>query len=94
MTRALTWLRNAWGKRDARAAGAYRLLFDPTRPEALTVLADLAAYCNVGVSSFVPGDPCQTAWREGQRDVFLHLAEILGIAPAEFARILKEIERD
>lgn len=94
MRRARTWLANAWNRRDREVAAAYRALFDAERPERRLVLADLAAYCNVGVTSFVPGDPHQTALNEGRRDAFLHLAEMLALDPAEFPSLLAEVVRD
>lgn len=85
---SLKWLRNAWPSEDSREAkvthGAYRTVFDPQRPEGRRVLEDLAKYCNVQTSGFVPRDPHQTAFNEGQRDVFLHLCGILGVHPVDF----------
>lgn len=53
------------------------------------LLRDLAAYCNVGSTSFVPGDPHQTAFREGQRDVFNHIAGILSLPVDSFPATLE-----
>jgi len=53
-------------------------------------LLDLAKYCNVSTTSFVAGDPHQTALNEGRRDTFNHIAEMLGLTPADFPDIVKE----
>lgn len=84
----LRWLRNAWrsdGDHQAKVThGAYRAVFDATRPEGRRVLDDLAKYCNVESSSFVPKDADQTSFNEGQRDVFLHICGILGVHAVDF----------
>lgn len=81
------WLLNA-AKRDEGEAkatlGAYQTVFDPQRPESRRVLDDLAKYCNVESSSFVPNDPHQTAFNEGQRDVFQHVCGMLRLHPIDF----------
>lgn len=85
---ALRWLRNAWPSdedREAKAThGAYRTVFDRARPEGRRVLEDLAKYCNVQHSGFVPNDPTQTAFNEGQRDVFLQICGMLDLKPVDF----------
>lgn len=86
MKRAIEWLFNAHGRRAKPVAAAYRELL--ATAEGKLVLRDLAAYCRVGVSSFVAGDPHQTAFNEGARDVFLHVAEMAGIRPEDFTSLL------
>lgn len=85
MKRAIEWLFNAHGRRAKAVAGAYRALL--ASPEGKLMLRDLAAYCRVGQSSFVAGDPHQTAFNEGARDVFLHVAEMAGIRPEDFPQL-------
>lgn len=85
MKRAVEWLFNAHGRAAKPVAGAYVTLL--ATPEGKLVLRDLAAYCRVGQSSFVAGDPHQTAFNEGARDVFLHVAEMAGIRPDDFPQL-------
>jgi hypothetical protein len=85
MKRAIEWLFNAHGRRAKPVAAAYRALLGT--PEGKLVLRDLAAYCRVGASSFAAGDPHQTAFNEGARDVFLHVAEMAGIRPEDFPQL-------
>jgi hypothetical protein len=42
----------------------------------------------------VAGDPHQTAFNEGARDVFLHVAEMCGLVPADFAALIQEVIDD
>lgn len=88
MKRVIEWLLNSHGRRARQTAGAYRQMFGSI--EGKTVLRDLALYCNVGHSSFNAGDPHSTAFNEGARDVFLHIAEMSGIEPEDFPTIVKE----
>ncbi len=85
MKRAIEWLFNAHGRRARPVAAAYRELLATS--EGQLVLRDLAAYCRVGASSFTAGDPHQTAFNEGARDVFLHVAEMAGIRPDDFPQL-------
>ena len=86
MKRAVEWLFNAHGRGARPVAAAYRTLL--ATPEGGLLLRDLAAYCRVGASSFTAGDPHQTAFNEGARDVFLHVAEMAGLAPEDFSALL------
>jgi hypothetical protein len=69
---------------------AYRRLLSP--PIAGVVLADLASYC--GFLESHGGD----AYKEGQRDVFLHIMEMYGadstIAVVEAIQAIKPTERE
>lgn len=85
MKRAIEWLFNAHGRHAKPVAAAYRELL--ATPEGKLVLRDLAAYCRVGASSFAAGDPHQTAFNEGARDVFLHVAEMAGLRPDDFQQL-------
>ena len=42
------------------------------------VLADLMATFHMGRSSHMSGDACETAFREGERHVVLHILDMLG----------------
>lgn len=95
MKSAVAWLRNAFGARRARAvAAAYANRLDPAGANARLVLRDLARYCNATCSSFAPGDPYQTAFGEGQRDVFNHVLGVLGLRPDDFAIDLGTADHD
>lgn len=86
----LAWLKNAFGVRGASVAAAYRSLFGSPAGDGARVLADLARYCRAGTTSFVAGDPHQTAFNEGARDVFLHIVELAGLDPAAVADFFNE----
>jgi hypothetical protein len=89
MRAGLVWLANAFGaRRGAAVAHAYRNVF--TADEGRQVLADLARYCRAGCTSFVAGDPHQTAFNEGARDAFLHIVELAGLTPADIAELLTD----
>lgn len=59
--------------REALAV-AYRVQLDPEHPAGARIWADLARVCHAGETTHVPGDPTQSAFREGKRAVFLYLA--------------------
>lgn len=46
------------------------------------VLAQILTRCQLWERSFVPGDPYETARREGMRDIGLWIMEIVNIEPA------------
>jgi hypothetical protein len=85
------WLMRAFGWWRARSvAAAYRALLDPKDEQARLVLDDLARYCRAGATSFVAGDPHQTAFNEGARDAFLHVVEMIGLKPSDLPLDLPE----
>jgi hypothetical protein len=85
------WLMRAFGWRRARSvAAAYRRLLDPKDDAARLILDDLARYCRAGATSFVAGDPHQTAFNEGARDAFLHVVEMIGLEPSDLPLDLPE----
>ncbi len=95
MKTGVTWLLRLHGRlRAQRVADAYRRQLSAETVAARLILADLAHYCRAGQSSFVPGDPHQTAFNEGARDVFLHIAEMCGVTPLDFAELLNEVIDD
>jgi hypothetical protein len=79
----LAWLARQFGRRGGDVAAAYRAALSPASPRGRLVLADLARLCGVGRTSFVPGDALETAFNEGKRAVFLHLAAVLALDAAE-----------
>lgn len=88
MKAGVQWLLRLFGPRRAEGvATAYRRALGPNSLDGQLILADLAHYCRLAQSSFVPGDPGQTAFNEGARDVFLHVAELIGITPRDFPQI-------
>ncbi len=95
MKNGVQWLIRVWhlGRLAEPVAGAYRTLFAPDgSPQGKLVLADLAEYCNVQATSFVPGDPAQTAFNEGARDAYLHIVELAGLKPSEIPKLGQEGE--
>lgn len=95
MKAGLRWLLRLHGLRRAqRVAEAYRLQLSPESAAARLILSDLAHYCRVGQSSFAAGDPQATAFNEGARDTFLHVAEMCGLKPADFTGLIDEVIDD
>lgn len=95
MKAGITWLLRLHGRaRAQRVAEAYRRQLSVEDGLGRLVLSDLAHYCRAGQSSFVPGDPHQTAFNEGARDAFLHVAEMCGVTPHDFAGLLQEVIDD
>lgn len=90
MKNALLWLTNSVGLSDRSKVGlAYQNLLGPDNAQGRMIMADLARYCRVGQTSFVSGDPHQTAFNEGARDVFLHIAECAGLDAKDFPELLE-----
>lgn len=54
---------------------SYRVTFNNDDGE--IVLADLKARLNYDQTTFVPGDPYQSAFLEGQRSAALHIARMI-----------------
>jgi hypothetical protein len=50
------------------------------------VLGDLYAFCGLNAQMHVPGDPCETAFRDGARRVALRIQNMLSESEAEFVR--------
>lgn len=59
-----------------RRKGDYETTFGS--PNGQRVIADLMTTFNWGRSSHTPGDPYETAFREGERHVILHILNTLG----------------
>ena len=55
---------------------SYRLVFN-SDGDGDIVLADLKARLNYDQTTFVPGDPYQSAFLEGQRRAMLHIARMI-----------------
>lgn len=83
----LAWLARHFGRRGAAVAAAYRAALSPRTPRGRLVLADLARLCGAERTSFVPGDALETAFNEGKRAVFLHIAAVLELQAAELGAL-------
>ena len=81
------WLQRLWGRRAPAVAAAYRESLGRS-PE---VLADLARLCHATHSTIVPGDPHGTAFNEGKRAVWLHIADLLALGPEDFHPPVQEV---
>lgn len=86
MNAAAHWLSNAFpALHAAQVARAYRRVFGTGRgrrteaQDARLILDDLALYCGLRRTGFVPGAPDQTAFNEGQRDVLLHVLSLADV---------------
>jgi hypothetical protein len=84
MKTGVTWLLNVWGRLAKPVSGDYRALFGGKDPRGNRILADLRQYCHDAVTSFVPGDPHQTSFNEGSRDVLSHIREMAGLSERDF----------
>lgn len=88
MKPGIQWLANLWGQRRSRQlAMDYRDFVASDAGQ--RIMRDLAQYCRVGHTSFVAGDPHQTAFNEGARDVFLHVAEMARLEPDDFPTLME-----
>lgn len=83
----LAWLARRFGRRAPEVAQAWRSALSPDSPRGRLLLADLATLCGAERTSFVPGDALETAFNEGKRAVFLHVAAVLALSSAELARL-------
>lgn len=95
MKASMAWLRNVWGRRPREAerlAKAYKTLL--TSEEGWLILQDLALYANLYNSSFCAGDPAQTAFNEGQRELFLHITSMAQLNQADLLRFLTTLKEN
>ena len=89
------WLRFLWpAPRREEVVLAYRQALAPDGPASRLVLADIAHLCQVKDTSVVPGDPQATAFNEGKRAVWLHIQDMLDIAPDDFSDLSIDILPD
>ena len=60
------------------------------------VLRNLAKQFHMGVSSHIQGDPYETAFREGERHVILHIMDMLGERndPTQLGHLLDQAQTD
>lgn len=94
MRSGIEWLAHLWGRRGRQVSQAYHAQFGADHGTARAVLADLAHLCHAAGDTFVPGDSHLTAYRQGQRSVWLHLQHMLDIPPERVPEILNEVNDD
>lgn len=58
------------------------------------VLEDLMKVHFAMNTSFVPNDPMQTAFNEGQRNVLLRILTNINIDPMDYIKLIEEANRD
>lgn len=90
MFSGIEWLTGLWRGRARRVALAYRALLGAEQGDGRLVLADLAHLCHAAGDPFVPGQADLTAFRLGQRSVWLHVQHMLDIPPERIPEILNE----
>lgn len=90
MKGAVRWLRSLW---PAGTVAAVVQDYERTFRRAPLVLADLAHLCHAARST-IAADPYETAFNEGKRAVWLHIAEMLSLKPEDYVTIVKEIEHE
>ena len=89
MLSAAGWLRRTWSSGAGEVAAAYRRRLAPDDAAGRLVLADLARLCCATQSSVVPGDPHGTAFNEGKRAVWLHIQDMLALAPERLSELME-----
>lgn len=62
-----------------QALAVLRHRLNPADPEAALLWSALAEHCHVAETTFMPGDPAASAFREGKRAVFLYLAGLVSL---------------
>ncbi len=96
-TPVVSWLRGQFGSRADQLRVAYQQQLSPETVSGGLIIEDLARLCHAARTSFAPGDPQLTAFREGQRSVWLHVLSMLALSPAALAalqvRLTKEIDQ-
>lgn len=76
-----------WRRRDA-----YRAAFGGASGR--TVLLDLTRFCGAFDSSHVRGNGTETAFNEGQRNVWLYIARQLGMTDAELIDLARQLTEE
>lgn len=69
----------------------YKNVFDS--PDGEIVLADLIKFTNAHDQSYVPGNPDETAFREGMRRVITRIEKFIHMTPNQISRI-SEMHRE
>lgn len=84
------WLIEHWPYSGREVSRQYRALTE-TSPH---VVSDLAALCFADRSTFVPGDPYQSAFNAGMQEVWHHIRDQLNVDPDKLAAIINLMEED
>lgn len=80
MKNAILWINKVFGNnREQEVINAWQRVFDSNNPDVKIILLDLQTYCLAGRTSFVAGDPHQTSFNEGARDVYLHIQDMINL---------------
>lgn len=74
--------------------GSYRVVFDPGSPHVRRVLRHLCKVGHVLDTTFVAGDPYQTALHEGERRMVLSLLRFIHKNPESLIKQLEEQAKD
>lgn len=90
MFSGIEWLVGLWRGRAREVALAYHRLLGTEQGDGRMVLADLAHLCHAAGDPFVPGQTDLTAFRLGQRSVWLHIQHMLDIPPERIPEIMNE----
>lgn len=69
----------------------YRITFEST--EGIRVLGDLARFCWANKPTYAPGDALTSAFREGQRSVWLRLQRMLNLTDEDMFAAMYESKR-
>ena len=54
------------------------------------VLEDLADFCRMKETAFVPGDIYGTVYQEGMKNVYLHILRVLNLTDKEISELIYE----
>lgn len=71
---------------------AYRTVFDSEAGK--RVLYDLAKVCHMLTPVHFPGDPYETAYRDGERSVILRIMRQLAMDPDHLLELIKQGQRE
>ena len=72
----MVWVAKKESSGKDRRKADYETVFSTRHGQ--RVVADLMSQFNYGRSSHTPGDPYETAFREGERHVILHILNMVG----------------
>jgi len=87
-----------WLSRRRRLAAAYKTLFFggaekmPLEEARDIVLADLARFCRARNSTYVKGDPHQSAFLEGRREIWLRIQAFANVTDETLRKIEAQLE--
>lgn len=76
-------------KKNTKIINAYKEAF--SGPKGSMVLHDLMISTGFSETSFVPGDPYASAFKEGARSAVVRIIKTLNIDPEAFQRLLEDV---